>query len=144
MTFSQFAQIMYTGANECTDRAEFVIHLTNQIMDGRPGRSHVVGEKKVYQNPIANKEKRRLYEFFDGDRSISKNDASTLYSSISLKKFSNYVIWRYSRDAQIALLDELEKNEDLGKEEFKGKLVSDVCAILFKNILYDLAKAKPD
>lgn len=144
MTFSKFAQIMYTGANECDYQAEFVVHLTNQIMGGRPGRSHIVDGKTVYQNPIANKEKRRQYEFFNGDRSISKKDASTLYSSIDLKKFSDYIEWRYSSDAQIELLNELGKNEDLNKEEFKGKMVPDICAILFKNILYDLAKANSD
>lgn len=133
MTFSQFAQALYPFCNEGTSKPEFVRHLVDKIMDGQPGRMHADGD---YQNPLRGMDDRTLLNYFNGDRSISAKDASTIYSSIKLEKFEKYIDRRCSGDAPIKLLDALLEVEDI-KE--KGT-VPVVCARLFEKILRKLAE----
>lgn len=133
MTFSQFAQALYPYCNEGSTRGEFVWHLVDKIMDGQPGRAHKDGG---YQNPLRAMDDRTLLNYFNGSRSISAKDASTIYCSIKTEKFEKYIDWRCSGEAQIKLLDALLEIEDI-KE--KGT-VPEVCAQLFEKILRELAE----
>lgn len=133
MTFSQFAQALYPFCNEGATRGEFVWHLVDKIMDGQPGRAH---EDGGYQNPLRTMDDRTLLNYFNGSRSISAKDASTIYCSIKTEKFEKYIDWRCSGEAQIKLLDALLEIEDI-KE--KGT-VPEVCAQLFEKILRELAE----
>lgn len=133
MTFSEFVQALYPYCNEGDNKPEFVKHLVGQIMDGQPGRAHYDGG---CQNPMIEKDDRTLLNYFNGSRSISPKDASRIYCSIKTEKFEKYITKRCSAEAQILLLDDLLKVEDI-----KGKgTVPEVCAQLFAKILYDLAE----
>lgn len=133
MTFSQFATVMYAYCNEGETQSDFVKHLIDKIMDGQPGRAHDDG---TYQNPMRGKDDRTLLNYFNGDRSISKKDASTIYCSIKTEKFEQYIEKRCSGEAKILLIDDLLKVEDI---EEKGT-VPQVCAQLFEKILHNLAE----
>jgi len=139
MTFSEFAKALYPFCNEGETEWEFVCHIIDKIMDGHPGRPHIDG---TYQNPMRSKDSRTLLNYFSGARSISKKDASTIYSSIKLEKFEKYINRRCSREAQLYLLDELLKIKG-AKEEIesigKKQLTPEICTQLFNKILYDLA-----
>ncbi len=133
MTFSQFAQALYPFCNEGATKGEFVWHLVDMIMGGQPGRAH---EDGGYQNPLRVLDDRTLLNYFNGSRSISAKDASTIYSSIKPEKFENYIDRRCSEDAQLKLLDALLEVEDIAE---KGT-VPEVCAQLFEKILRELAE----
>lgn len=133
MTFSEFAQVLYPYCNEGTSKAEFVRHLIDKIMDGQPGRAHDDGG---YQNPMRTMDDRTLLNYFNGNRSISSADASTIYCSIKTEKFEKYIDCRCSGEAKIKLLDDLLEIEDIQE---KG-MVPVVCAQIFEKILRDLAK----
>ncbi len=132
MTFSQFAQALYPYCNEGTSKAEFVRHLVDKIMDGQPGRMHADGE---FQNPLRAMDDRTVLNYYNGERSISSKDASTIYSSIKTEKFEKYIDYRCSSEAQIKLLDALLEIEDIEG----NRTVPEVCAELFDKILRDLA-----
>lgn len=131
MTFSQFAKVMYVYCNEGETKSDFVIHLIDKIMYGQPGRAHADG---TYQNPMRGKDDRTLLNYFNGDRSISPKDASTICSSIYMEKFEKYIEKRCSADAQMLLWEDLLKVEAI---QDKG-MVPEICAQLFKKILHDL------
>lgn len=133
MTFSQFAKALYPYCNEGDSKSEFVKHLVDKIMFGRPGRAHDDGG---YQNPMREKDDRTLLNYFNGDRSISSKDASRIYSSISMDKFEKYIRCRCSKDAQFQLLEDLLRIEEI-KENGETPAV---CAQLFEKILHELAE----
>lgn len=137
MTFSQFAKVMHTYCNEDETEAAFVIHLIDEIMGGQPGRAHRDG---TYQNPMRGKDNRTLLNYYNGTRSISKKDASTIYSSIKTEKFEKYIERRCSDDAKSRLLDELLEKEDIEK----NLMLPQICAQLFEKILRDLAESKAE
>lgn len=132
MTFSQFVQALYPYCNEGTSKAEFVRHLVDKIMAGRPGRMHADGG---FQNPLRAMEDPTVLNYYNGKRSIGPKDASTIYSSIKTEKFEKYIDYRCSGDAQIRLLDTLLEIEDIEG----NRTVPKVCADLFDKILRDLA-----
>lgn len=133
MTFSKFAQVLYPYCNEGPSRAEFVRHLVDKIMDGQPGRAH---NDDGYQNPLRVMDDRTLLNYFNGSRSISPQDACTIYSSIKTEKFEKYIDHRCSGEAKIKLLDDLLSVEDIQET----KTVPEICAQLFDKILRDLAE----
>ena len=132
MTFSQFLKVLYTYCNEGESKSEFVVHMVNQIMDGRPGRMREDGS---YQNPLKDKDTRTLLNYFNGERSISSKDASTIYSSIKTEKFEKYIDQHCSVDAQSRLLDDLTPITAVPKNE----MTPQICSQLFEAILRELA-----
>lgn len=48
MTLSQFLKVLYLYCNEGESKSEFVVHMVNQIMDGRPGRMREDGAIKIH------------------------------------------------------------------------------------------------
>jgi len=157
MTFSEFAQVMSiycrgTKKDENQENekdkedkeekepkdpktrtdAEFVIHLVNQIMAGRPGRMHADG---TFQNPLGHKNAQILALYYKGIRSIPKGDASIILSSIDKYKFEEYLRKNCSDQAQEMLMKDLSEIESIDN---KGDF-AEVCADLFEKIIYDLA-----
>lgn len=132
MTFSQFAQVLYTYCRDVGTQGEFVIQLTDKIMGGRPGRAHSDG---TYQNPIRGKDSRSLLYYFNGERPIPQKDASIIFSSIDKYKFEEYLRKRCSEEAQAKLKEDLEKVEQIPDGD-----IAEVCADLFEQILHDLAE----
>lgn len=112
--------------------AEFVIHLVNQIMAGRPGRMHANG---TFQNPLGHKDAQVLASYYKGTRSITKGDASIILSSIDKYKFEEYLRKNCSENAQKLLMKDLSEIESIDN---KGDF-AEVCADLFEKILHDLA-----
>lgn len=132
MTFSQFAQALYTYLRNGKKEEDFVMELTNQIMGGQPGRAHSDG---TYQNPMLSKDARSLIYYFSGERLIPQKDASIILSSINKYKFEQYLEKYCSEDARNLLKKDLAKIEILPD----GDTV-EICADLFEQILHDLAK----
>ena len=135
MTFSEFAKILYTYCNEGESEPAFVIHLVDKIMDGQPGREYGDG---LFQNPMRNISQRTLLNYLNGDRWISRKDASAIYSRIKTEKFEKYIEKRCSAEAKLLLLDDLLEIEDL-EDMGKNQTVPEICARLFEKILRSLA-----
>lgn len=134
MTFSQFAQALYPFCNEGDNKPEFVRHLVDKIMGGQPGRMHADGN---FQNPLRGLDDRVVLNYYNGERSISAKDASTIYSSISTEKFEKYIDWRCSLGAQDDLMDALQAVEPIEED---GYTVPEICTRLFVEILRKLAE----
>lgn len=131
MTFSQFAQVLHTYCSEAEKQSDFVIHLVDKIMGGRPGRVH--GDDG-FQNPLRSKDVRSLQYYYSGKRQIPTKDAIVILSSVDKYKFEKYLKNQCSDNAQILLKSDLEKIEKIPP----GDIV-EVCADLFEQILHDLA-----
>ena len=147
MEFSDFAKVMAAGCYDSNNNADFLIHLTNKIMGGQPGRSRIVNGKKVFQNPMANQSKRSRYKYFDGVIKIPKHIASTLYGSRDLEKFANFIEECYNEYAQLELYEKLKEVEkkDYHTEldsEIEKDMIPQMCAKLFEKILYERTQAK--
>lgn len=134
MTFSKFAKIMCPYCNNGSNPEDFVVLFTNKIMGGRPARAHKDG---TFQNPLMSKEPRTRLAYFNGERAISKRDASIIFSSIDKYKFETFLRKYCSDDAIKRLKRDISEatNVDYNRD------IVEVCADLFQDILYDLAKA---
>lgn len=134
MTFSKFANALHPYCNSEPTAGRYVVHITNKIMGGQPGRAHGNDD---YQNPMSSKDERTLLAYFNGERSISQTDASMILSKLDKEKFIKYIDKRCSLDAQMLLVKDLREIEDI---EIGTKTVPEICADLFESIIYDLAK----
>ena len=135
MTFSEFAKMLIPYCKEEAKNGDYVVKLVDMIMGGRPGRAHGDGS---YQNPLRNKDERTLQSYLNGERNISQQDASRIFSSIDKYKFEEYIRRHCSEDAQKALLKEIfEKEKNKNAED-----AAEACADLFETILRDLALPK--
>lgn len=134
MTFSDFAKVLFTYCNEGEKQGDFVVHITNKIMGGRPGREHGDGS---YQNPLGGKDNDILLHYLNGNRSIPQCDASIILRRIDKYKFEEYLRSRCSEDAQKLLRKDLAAIEEIPD----GDIV-EICADLFEQILHDLAEKK--
>lgn len=132
MNFSEFTKTLYPYYGNKRTRIEFVVLLTDTIMGGQPARGHSDGG---YQNPLRNKDERTLLAYFNGERSISHDDASIILSSLKKEKFKKFIKYECSEDAQKMLKQDLAKIEKIN--ENRG--VPAICADLFADILFNLA-----
>lgn len=136
MTFSELATVLYPYCHKTDSDWEYVILLTDKIMGGQPGRAN---GNETYQNPMRNKEERTLLAYLNGERSISRCDASMILGRIDKKKFAKYVRWCCREDSEMSLLAALEERGFI-EDKHKNMLVSDICADLFEQVLYGLAR----
>ena len=67
LNFSDFAKVLFPYCRKGSGQADFVILLTDKIMNGRPGRAH---EDGGFQNPLRAKDERTLQAYFNGGRPI--------------------------------------------------------------------------
>lgn len=132
LTFSQFAKKLYPYCGHGKNEDEFVIALTDKIIGGRPGRA--IGTDN-YKNPMRSKNIRTLQAYFEGTRSISKQNASEIYSKIDRYRFEQFLMQETSDDAQKMLkVDLAEYLPDNDKRS-----IAEICADLFAEILKKLA-----
>lgn len=135
MNFSEFAKTLYPYCANGCNQADFVIALTDKIMEGQPGRAHQ-GDR--YQNPLRSKDERTLLSYFNGERSISQGDASIILSCIDRYKFEQYLQKQCSSDALELLAKDLSKIEGINENQD----VDEICADLLVTILHALAIKK--
>lgn len=135
MNFSEFAKTLYPYCGNGCNQADFVIELTDKIMEGRPGRAHQ-GDR--YQNPLRSKDERTLLSYFNSERSISQSDASVILSCIDKYKFEQYLQKQCSSDALALLAKDLSTIAIINENQH----VDEICADLLATILHDLATKK--
>jgi len=140
LTFSQFAKVLLPYCGSEGSETQFVKTLTNKIMQGKPGAKTYDGKCR---NPLLNKSNRAIQYYFTGERSISRRDASVIFSSSDRYKFEEYLRHQCSEDGLSHLKKELVECLPQGtiKEECD---IIEFCADLFVDILKDLASGKGD
>lgn len=140
LSFGKFVQILYPHCGYGETEANFIIRLTDKIMEGRPGRARLGKEKKEdqYKNPMRNKSIRTLQAYYKGARPISKRDASILFANSDKYKFEEDLRHLCSDNALQSLEKQLEKalNRKITDKELD---VVSFCADLFLDILFELA-----
>lgn len=135
MTFSAFAKVLYPYCSKGLKQADFVVLLIDKFMEGQPGRAH---SDSGYQNPLRNKDDRTLLSYFNGDRKISKADASIILSHTSKYKFEMYLRTGLSEDALKLLKSRL--SQQISINDFED--VVEICADQFVAIIEGLAANK--
>ena len=135
LNFSDFAKALFPYCRKGSGQADFVILLTDKIMNGRPGRApHEDGK---FQNPLRAKDERTLQAYFNGGRPIPPGDASIILSRIDKFKFEEYLRGCCSDDALNLLRNDLSKAKVKGFADDSD--IVEFCADLFGDILHDLA-----
>lgn len=140
LSFSEFVQILYPFCGYGATEAEYIITLTNKIMEGQPGRA-LKGDK--YQNPMKSKSPRTLQAYFKGTRPISKSDACILFAHSDTYKFEEYLRYQCSEGGQKLLKAQMERRleQEIANEKFD---IVAFCADLFVDILFRLASGNID
>lgn len=137
MKFSEFANVLLPYIWYEGTKGDFVITLTNQIIEGQSGRSN----KEGYKNPLKGKEQQNLRKYLNGTRNIPQKDACLILSCISKYKFEEFLRSQCSEDALAALKADIYRL--LGKENVYDKCdIVNLCSDLFVEILDDLASGK--
>ena len=132
MEFSELAKALFPYCSNGMKQAEFVILLVDKIMAGRPGRAYKDG---TYRNPLRIKQERTLLSYFNGDRYISRRDATQILGSIDKYKFETYLRTICSDEALKLLKNDVSCKVNLMETED----VVEVCADQFELIIKDLA-----
>jgi len=127
MTFSDFAKMLYPYCGNNDKTSEFVIILTNAIMEEPKG-----DEEK---NPLADLQIGTLEKIYSGSSKISQRKASAIWKQLYKENFIEYV-QELSPDVQVTLGNQLYKlGFDISKED-----VGTICANLLAEIIESLAK----
>ena len=123
MNFSQFAKIMYPFCGAGMSEADFIIALTNNIMESS-------GEKDNPLNNLTPDFRKRIYE---GTRSISKKSASAILNRLDKIRFEAYLD-ALTEDARKSITKSLDKYDN----QFSTANVIFQCAEIFESILINI------
>ena len=133
MTLSNFAKILHTHIGNGQKTSDFILCLTDNIMEEPLAKS---GERKMGYNelnPLIKKSPDTLRKIYNGLRSLSKRDAGAIISFLDKNKFSEYLL-TFSPDA-ICLIGDVLQEEGVTFDDVDSDIIVDTCANLFASIL---------
>lgn len=91
MTFSEFAKMLYSCIGENQKSWEFVIHLTNQIMENPIREQDKQKDIDDEYNPLSKLQPNTLTKIYNGTRCIRKKNARIILSHLDKEKFNEYL-----------------------------------------------------
>lgn len=134
MNFSEFAQMMYPFIGKGQKTSDFIIDLTNQIME-TPSTDY---DKKQYRedkyNPLSSAGISKLEKIYNGARNLTKRDAQEIITHLNKEKFMDYLS-NYPDDIIDSIGTALQQN---GIQFYNAEIL-DTCAELFASILIESA-----
>ena len=132
MTFSEFAKMLYPYCGNGAKRPDFVIALTDAILEEPKDNAD---EKE--HNPVANYALSTREKIFSGRSAIGHTQAGVMMSKIYKENFSEYIN-ALSPDTLVALKETVVKR---GIDVRSNNDIGDVCADLLADIIKGIADA---
>lgn len=90
MNFSEFAKMLRPKIGRGRKIPEFVLFLTDKIINEPKGDEETSSIKDSY-NPLAKKGNSLLYKIYNGVRDISESDAQVLSSYLNIDRFKGFL-----------------------------------------------------
>lgn len=132
MTFSEFANILYPFIGEEKTTSDFIVELTNQIMEEPFSKEDKKAKQNDEYNPLSKLETNTLQKIYNGSRPLSKKIARKIFKHLDKAKFVDYIN-ELSVDAQMGIKKELQANNPT----INIDNICDSCTALFEEILYE-------
>lgn len=136
MKFNEFVAMIYSYDTKGLTKSEFVIFLTNQIMEEPFTEADKQKELNDKYNPLASLTSNALEKIFNGSRNISKKHARIIRSHLDKDKFDTYIT-TFNNNAIDYFCETLKK----AGISITDNQVSLACADTFEKILMDVANA---
>lgn len=130
MTFSDFAQLMYPIIGNGKKTYEFVIQLTDHIME-------VPNNDNDEYNPLNKLDTSTLGKIYSGKRNLSRRTAITINSHLDKSTFHNYLM-DFPTDTAISIMNALQEKQI---EITNGDPI-EACTDLFVSIIQDCTNKK--
>lgn len=138
MTFSEFANMLYPLIGKEKKTSEFIIDLTDHIMETASTEHDILLEKADKYNPLCKCTPNMLEKLYNGNRALSKKSARIIISHLDKERFQSYLS-TLSTDTIIDLLRVSLPEYDA---ELTTEKITETCTDLFVSILNDCANQK--
>lgn len=132
MTFSEFANILYPFIGGEKTTSDFIIELTNHIMEEPFSEEDVKAKEEDKYNPLAEFETNSLQKIYKGSTPFSKKNARRILKHLDKAKFYEYID-KLSYDTQLGIKNELLANDPAISIDD----ICETCSALFEKILYE-------
>ena len=133
MTFSQFVQMLYPLIGKEQSPADFILFLTDQIMDIQTGSDDP--SVNYNMNPLVRLSPDSLTKIYNGSRSLSKKRARIIVAQLNTENFKSYLL-TFSEDVIGLIASALQRNEN----DYEKTV--DSCTELFVSTLKECAYRK--
>ena len=130
MTFSDFAQMMYPIIGNGIKTWEFVIQLTNHIME-------IPNDNNDEYNPLSKLDISTLGKIYSGKRNLSQRAAIAINSHLDKSTFHNYLM-DFPTDTTISIMYALQEKQI----EITNDDPIEACTNLFVSIIQDCTNKK--
>lgn len=91
LTFSEFAQALHTYCGGRMKTSDFVLSMVANIMEEPSNEADIHKAANDRYNPLAELEISTLEKLFNGNRKLSKKNASAVLSRLDKEKFGDYI-----------------------------------------------------
>ncbi len=134
MNFSEFAKILYPHIGNGEEYPDYVLSLIDSIMEEPSTEMEIGDSSNDKYNPLASLSRNSRSKIFNGDRQISKKNASFIYGHFNKTNFVDlvYTLTDDSKETLCVALAGFGINSPL-------HAVDEVCADIFGQILYKLS-----
>ncbi|RKI85873.1 hypothetical protein D7V94_22905 [Parablautia intestinalis] len=130
MTFSDFAQMMYPIIGNGVTTWEFVIQLTNHIME-------IPSDNNDEYNPLSQLDISTLGKIYSGKRNLSRRNAIAINSHLDKSTFHNYLM-DFPTDITVSIIYALQEKQI----EITNDDPIEACTDLFVSIIQNCANRK--
>lgn len=135
MTFSAFAKMMYPLIGNGETTSDFVIFLTNLMMEKPPAENEKDKQQDIDDyNPLSHYRENTCAKYYNGQRPLSQNIARKIISRLDKSQFSDFLM-ELPNDVIVAIGATMEKN---GVKIINNDIVT-TCTDLFESTLYACA-----
>ena len=138
MTLSDFFKILYPYIGKDLKISEFVIHVTNQIMEIPSTSEDKQNEADDKYNPLSAKSASMLEKIFSGSRNFEKENARIINAHLDQVRFADFME-TFSIDVITKIGEKLKLNEI----EIIDNDITTTCALLFAKLLEEIANPSP-
>lgn len=125
LNFSDYAKILYPYIGGKNTKSDFIIEITNQIMEEPASEEDKKAEEEDEYNPMSKLDPNTLQKIFDGSRSLSKKNAREIVKHLDKSRFADYIN-TFSYDTQMKIINELHANDSAIDNDDIGELCSDI------------------
>lgn len=140
MTFSDFMKILYTYAGDGLAIPEFIIHITDQIMEESCTKETTQSNANGKCNPLSVKSNDMLYKIYRGDKALPKKDAQIIFKYIDPDRFRSYLL-HFSDEAIAGIGSKLrDENVEIEIDDDGEANIENTCIKLFVSIIKNSCK----
>lgn len=140
MTFSDFIKILYSYIGNGQQIPDFIVDITNQIMEEPNTKNTVKQDKNGKYNPLSSKNSDMLYKIYQGKKALPKKDAQIILAHIDPDRFRCHLLHFPEKTINLIASELRDKNVKMNIDENGEEDIEATCAELFASIIEDCAK----